>query len=111
ADGIGRALDEQQARRDAEILAAMPHPLHTTAWWKRSATQDDAPADGGSGGSATVDGARKITVEAGTGRLKVVNAGFSAPFLPDSAHAIVVRDAAGKEVARSEPHLPGQSGT
>jgi hypothetical protein len=52
----------------------------------------------------------KITVEPGTGRLKVINAGLSLPFVPDPAHAVVVRDAAGREVGRSDPHLPGGSG-
>jgi hypothetical protein len=45
------------------------------------------------------------------GRLKVTNAGFSLPYLPDPAHAIVVRDAAGNEVGRSQPRMPGGSGT
>jgi hypothetical protein len=118
ADEVNRILDEQQAARDAEILAAMPHPLRTTAWWKSPVPEGDTPAAGGSGGSggdgggsAAGDDAHKITVEAGTGRLKVVNAGFGLPFLPDPAHAIIVRDAKGREVGRSTPHLPGQSGT
>jgi hypothetical protein len=98
AADVNRILDEQQAARDADVLAAMPHPLHTTAWWK---------AQPGAEGAAP----HKITVEAGTGRLKVVNAGFSAPYVPDPFHTIVVRDAAGREVGHSEPHLPGGSGT
>jgi serine protease AprX len=111
ADEANRTLDEQQGGRDAEVLAAMPHPLRTTAWWKSPVPKGDAPVAGEGGGSAAGDDAHKITVEAGTGRLKVVNAGFSLPFLPDPAHAVIVRDAAGKEVGRSEAHLPGQSGT
>jgi hypothetical protein len=118
ADEVNRILDEQQAARDAEILGAMPHPLRTTAWWKSPVAKSDPPtSDGGGGGGSGSGGtpaggdAHRITVEAGTGRLKVVNAGFGAPFVPDPAHTIVVRDAAGREVGRSESHLPGQSGT
>jgi len=96
---VNRILDEQQAARDAGILATMVHPLRTTAWAKEKVT--------GSGGM----NAHQITVEPGTGRLKVTNAGLSLPFVPDPAHAVVVRDAAGKEVGRSDPHLPGGSGT
>jgi serine protease AprX len=110
ADEVNRTLDEQQAGRDAEILAVMPHPLRTTAWSEGSLPGGDGPvAD--EGGSPAGDDAHKITVEAGAGRFKVVNAGFSLPYLPDPFHAVVVRDAAGKEVGRSEAHLPGQSGT
>ncbi|MEW6476054.1 MAG: S8 family serine peptidase [Actinomycetota bacterium] len=117
ADDVNRILDEQQAARDAEILAGMPHPLRTTAWWKTPVPDGDTPAAGGSGdeapggGSAAGDDAHKITVEAGTGRLKVVNAGLGLPFVPDPAHTIIVRDASGRVVGRSDPHLPGQSGT
>src|SRR5207253_1431997 len=85
---VNRILDEQQAARDAGILATMVHPLRTTAWAKEKVT--------GSGGM----NAHQITVEPGTGRLKVTNAGLSLPFVPDPAHAVVVRDAAGKEVGR-----------
>ncbi|MGH9010425.1 MAG: S8 family serine peptidase, partial [Acidimicrobiia bacterium] len=106
-DEVNRILDEQQAARDAEILAGINHPLRTTAWWKSPAASDDAPA---AEGGDTKD-AHKITVEEGTGRLKVTNAGLSLPFVPDPAHAIVVRDAAGREVGRSQPRLPGSSGT
>jgi hypothetical protein len=95
---VDRVLDEQQAARDAGILAGMAHPLRTTAWWKNKPGADGLTA-------------HKITVEAGTGRLKVTNAGFSLPFVPDPAHVIVVRDAAGKEVGRSAQRLPGESGT
>ena len=110
ADEVNRILDEQQAARDAEILAAMPHPLRTTAWSKGSLPRGDGPvAD--DGGSPAGDGVHKITVEAGAGQLKVINAGFSLPYLPDPFHTVIVRDAAGKEVGRSEAHLPGQSGT
>ncbi|HEV7862266.1 MAG TPA: S8 family serine peptidase [Acidimicrobiia bacterium] len=98
AADVNRILDERQAARDAGILAAMVHPLRTTAWAKVKPDAD---------GTAT----HKITVEQGTGRLKVVNAGFSAPFVPDPLHSIIVRDAAGKEIAHSNPHLPGGSGT
>lgn len=111
ADEVNRILDEQQAGRDAEVLAAMAHPLRATAWWKSPVPKGDGPVAGDGGGSAAGDDAHKITVEAGTGRLKVVNAGFGLPFVPDPAHAIIVRDAAGKEVGRTDPHLPGQSGT
>jgi len=75
----------------------MTHPLHTTAW------ADEKPTSG----KANV---HTITVEPGTGRFKVVNAGLSLPFVPDPAHAIVIRDAGGKEVGRSDPKLPGGSG-
>jgi serine protease AprX len=108
-DDVNRILDERQAARDAEVLAGMHHPLRTTAWWKH-APDGDAPAAEGDG-DQPIDAARKITVEQGAGRLKVTNAGFSLPFVPDPAHAIVVRDAKGKEVARSKPRLPGGSGT
>jgi serine protease AprX len=111
ATEVDRMLDEQQAGRDGEILAAMPHPLHTTAWWKTPVGQDPPTNRDAAGGGEPAGDGRTITVEQGVGRLKIVNAGFSAPYLPDPAHAIVVRDAAGKEVASSEPHLPGQSGT
>jgi subtilisin family serine protease len=105
-DEVNRILDEQQAARDAEILARINHPLRTTAWWKSPVGSDEPAAEDGATGDA-----RKITVEEGTGRLKVTNAGFSLPYLPDPAHAIVVRDASGKEVGRSQPRLPGGSGT
>jgi subtilisin family serine protease len=105
AADVNRILDEKQAARDAEVLAGVDHPLHTTAWHKG----DNTPSGDTAGGAALAD--HKITVEPGTGRLKVVNAGFSLPFVPDPAHAIVVRDAAGREVGRSAPHLPGGSGT
>lgn len=116
ADEVNGTLDEQQAARDAEILAAMPHPLHTTAWSKGSGPGGgDGPVAvvpvAGGGDTPAGDGAHKITVEAGAGRLKVVNAGFSLPYLPDPFHVVVVHDASGKEVGRSEAHLPGQSGT
>lgn len=118
ADEVNRVLDERQAARDADVLASMVHPLRTTAWWKTPLPDGDKPpaggrtaGPGGSGGSTASGNTHKITVEAGTGRLKVVNAGFSAPFVPDPLHAVVVRDAAGREVGRSDPHLPGQSGT
>ena len=106
-DDVNRILDEQQAARDAEVLAGINRPLRTTAWWKRAAASDEAPA---AEGGAT-EGGHKITVEEGTGRLKVTNAGLSLPYVPDPAHAVVVRDAAGKEVGRSQPRLPGGSGT
>jgi len=107
---VNRILDEQQAGRDAEILAGIDHPLHTTAWWKRAAGDgEDSPISQGSGDPT--DTAHKITVEAGTARLKVTNAGLSLPFVPDPAHAVIVRDAAGREVGRSNTRLPGESGT
>jgi serine protease AprX len=111
ADDVNRILDEQQAARDAEVLTGTPHPLHTTAWWKQTVPRGDGPA--GDDRAADGDGmqAHKLTVEAGTGRLKILNAGLSLPFVPDPAHAIVVRDAAGKEVGRSQAKLPGSSGT
>ena len=40
-DEVNRVLDEQQAARDAEILAGINHPLRTTAWWKRPAASDE----------------------------------------------------------------------
>ena len=104
-DEVNRILDEQQAARDTEILAGINHPLRTTAWWKSPAGSDEPAAEGGA------NEGHKITVDAGTGRLKVTNAGFSLPYVPDPAHTIIVRDASGKEVARSEPRLPGGSGT
>jgi serine protease AprX len=107
-DDVNRILDEKQAARDAEILAGMVHPLRTTAWWKNAVA-----SDGAGSGEEGVDTkqARTITVEEGTGRLKVTNAGLSLPFVPDPAHAVIVRDAAGREIARSKPRLPGSSGT
>jgi serine protease AprX len=107
AADVTRILDEKQGARDAEVLAAMPHPLHTTAWWKNPGPESDSPAAADSG----MGDAQKITVEPGTGRIKVANAGFGLPFLPDPLHSIVVRDAAGKEVGRSQPRMPGGSGT
>ncbi len=98
---VNRLLDEQQAARDAGVLAGMTHPLHTTAW------AGDKPESG----SSPADKVHKITVEPGTGRLKVVNAGLSLPFVPDPVHTIVVRDASGKEVGQSDLKLPGGSGT
>jgi serine protease AprX len=92
---VDRILDEQQAARDAGILAGMAHPLRTTAWQKEKPDSS----------------AHTITVDPGTGRIKVVNAGLSAPYVPDPLHTIVVRDASGREVGRSAPHLPGGSGT
>jgi serine protease AprX len=103
-DEVNRVLDEQQAARDAGILAGIEHPLHTTAWWKNPEPNDSEPAAADGGG-------HKITVEEGTGRLKVTNAGLSLPFVPDPAHAVIVRDASGREVGRSKTKLPGESGT
>jgi hypothetical protein len=103
AADVNRVLDEQQGARDAAVLAGVDHPLRTTAWHK-----GDKPSDETSDGSTAV---HKITVDPGTGRLKVVNAGLSLPFVPDPAHFVVVRDAAGKEIGRSNAHLPGGSGT
>ena len=87
-------LDERQAARDAEVLAGLSHPLDTAAW------TDYIPG---------FDGAsrRPIPVEAGTGRLKAVSS--IAPFGPGPANAIIVRDAAGREVARSALRPPGGS--
>jgi hypothetical protein len=106
AADVNRILEERQATRDAEVIAGLVHPLHTTAWHKAdpTSTGDDTTAAEGSA-------AHTVTVEAGTGRLKVTDAGLSLPFVPDPLHAVVVRDAAGKEVGRSDPHLPGGSGT
>jgi len=105
-DGI---LEAKQAARDAQVLAGINHPLRTTAWSRQAPDSerkkpaaDEPPSDAGS---------HTITVDAGTGRLKVLNAGLSLPFVPDPAHTIVVRDAAGREVARSATKLPGESGT
>ncbi|HEV7687027.1 MAG TPA: hypothetical protein VGQ80_10680, partial [Acidimicrobiia bacterium] len=108
AADINRILDERQAARDAEVLAGLVHPLHTTSWHKT-----DQTSTGGDTASAADDATapHAITVEAGTGRLKVLNSGLSLPFVPDPAHFIVVRDAAGKEVGRSNAKLPGGSGT
>jgi serine protease AprX len=108
AADVNRILDERQAARDAEVLAGLVHPLHTTSWHKT-----DQTSAGGDTASAADDATapHAITVEAGTGRLKVLNAGLSLPFVPDPAHFIVVRDAAGKEVGRSDAKLPGGSGT
>ena len=105
---VDRILDEQQAARDAEVLAGVNHPLRTTAWWKQPPTRDDSPV--GEGDGDMVD-AHKITVEEGTARLKVTNAGLSLPFVPDPAHEVIVRDAAGREIGRSAARLPGESGT
>jgi hypothetical protein len=105
-DEVNRILDEQQAARDAEILAGINHPLRVTAWSKSPPASEEPAAEGDE-----IRDAHKITVEEGTGRLKVTNAGFSLSFVPDPLHAIVVRDAAGKEVVRSQPRLPGGSGT
>jgi serine protease AprX len=107
AADVNRSLDEQQAARDSEILAGLNHPVRTTAWWKKAEGGDEPAA----GGGADSVGAHKITVEQGTARLKVTNAGLSLPFVPDPAHAVIVRDAAGKEIARSNTRLPGESGT
>ena len=96
-DEVNRVLDEQQAARDAEILAGLNHPLRTTAWWKTPPASDDSSPAADEGDGATMD-AHKLTVEAGAARLKVTNAGLSLPFVPDPAHAVVVRDAAGREV-------------
>jgi len=109
---VNRILDERQAACDAEILAGMEHPLRTTAWWKHAAADgNDSPVDENGGGGADPVEGHKITVEEGTARLKVTNAGLSLPFVPDPAHAVIVRDAAGKEVGRSNMRLPGESGT
>jgi serine protease AprX len=108
AGNVNRTLDEQQAARDAEVLAGANHPLRTTAWWKQPVDSGDSPA--AEGGADAVD-AHKITVEEGAARLKITNAGLSLPFVPDPAHAVIVRDAAGKEVGRSKNRLPGESGT
>jgi subtilisin family serine protease len=93
---VGRILDQQQATRDSEVLAGLAHPLHTTAW-----SQDIPVSNSGASHS--------ITVDPGTGRLKVVTAAFAPPFVPAPTHAIIVRDAAGLEVGRSAPRAPGSS--
>jgi subtilisin family serine protease len=111
AADVNRVLDERQAARDAEVLAGMVHPLRTTAWHKADKTSGAGDTAGGGGDNSAGAQTHKITVEAGTGRLKVLNVGLSLPFVPDPAHAIVVRDAAGKEIGRSNPKLPGSSGT
>jgi len=98
-------LNDKQAARDAAVLTGVNHPLHTTAWHTADNASPDPNTDGGMPAAV-----HKITVEPGTGRLKVANAGLSLPFVPDPAHAVVVRDAAGREVGRSDPHLPGGSG-
>jgi serine protease AprX len=100
AGDVDRILNEQQAARDAEILAALPHPLRTTAWSKEEPNPDD--------GSVAP---HTITVEAGAGRIKVVNAGFGLPFVADPLHTIIVRDASGREVGRSPQRMPGGSST
>ncbi|HEV8625021.1 MAG TPA: S8 family serine peptidase [Acidimicrobiia bacterium] len=105
---VNRTLDEQQAARDAEMLAGLEHPLHTTAWWKQPTRNGDSPV--AEGGAEPAD-AHKITVAEGTSRLKVTNAGLSLPFVPDPAHTVIVRDAGGREVGRSKTRLPGESGT
>jgi subtilisin family serine protease len=96
---VNRILDEEQAKRDAEILAGMRHPLRTTAWSKEEPSAEEA-----------VPG-HAITVEPGAARLKVVNAGFGLPLVSNPLRMIVVRDAAGREVGRSAQRLPGGSGT
>jgi len=107
---VDRVLNEKQAARDAAVLAGVNHPLHTTAWAKEDPTSDrKKPAAGD--GDASGAGEHAITVDQGTARLKVLNAGLSLPFIPDPAHTIIVRDAAGKEIARSAAKLPGESGT
>ena len=107
---VDRVLNEKQAARDAAVLAGVNHPLRTTAWAKEDPTSErKKPA--ADGGDASGSGEHTITVDAGTGRLKVLNAGLSLPFIPDPAHTIVVRDAAGREIARSDAKLPGESGT
>jgi hypothetical protein len=93
---VGRILDQQQAARDTEVLAGLPHPLHTTAW-----SQDIPLFNNGA--------SHPISVDPGTGRLKVVTGAFAPPFVPAPTHAIIVRDAAGLEVGRSAPRLPGSS--
>jgi hypothetical protein len=105
---VSRVLDEQQAARDAEILGGANHPLRTTAWWNQSAARGDPPAAEGDADRAE---AHKITVEEGTARLKVASAGLSLPFVPDPGQAIIVRDAAGREVGRSKTRPPGGSPT
>jgi serine protease AprX len=96
---VNRILDEEQAKRDAGIVAGIHHPLRTTAWSK-----EEPPEDGSLP-------RHTVTVEAGAARIKVINAGFGLPFVSNPAHMIVVRDAAGREVGRSAPRLPGGSGT
>ncbi|HVW31339.1 MAG TPA: S8 family serine peptidase [Acidimicrobiia bacterium] len=107
---VNRILNERQAARDAEILAGLNHPLRTTAWHKSDKTDGDSAA-----AARTADdgaAAHTITVDPGTAYLKVVNSGgVSLPFVPDPLHTIVVKDAAGKEVARSANKLPGSSST
>ena len=107
ASDVDRILDEQQAARDAEILAAMPHPLRTTAWTQEEPT----PTRRARRPNRTARRAHTITVEPGAGRIKVVNAGFGLPFVADPLHTIIVRDAAGREVGRSPQRMPGGSST
>jgi serine protease AprX len=110
AADVNRVLTDKQAARDAAVLAGINHPLRTTAWAKEDPTSDrKKPA--ADDGSASGSGEHTITVEPGTARLKVLNAGLSLPFIPDPAHTIVVRDAAGREIGRSASKMPGESGT
>ncbi len=88
ADEVNRILDEQQAARDAEILAghappAAHHRLVEGSGGRRwRAAGRPVAGEGGGGDGPTGEDAHKITVEAGTGRLKVINAGFGLPFCP-----------------------------
>jgi serine protease AprX len=90
---VRNILDRQQAERDVEVLAGLSHPLHTTARMPM------------------FEGVTRlqIPVERGAGRVKVVTSGFGPPFEPLPTFAIIVRDAAGVEVARSTPRSPGSS--
>ncbi|MGH9040487.1 MAG: S8 family serine peptidase, partial [Acidimicrobiia bacterium] len=87
-DEVARRLEERQVTRDAEVLATLARPTRSASW------SDTAPGE---------DGRirHQIAVDPGTARFKVVTNGVSVPFLGLIEHAVVVRDAAGREVGRA----------
>ena len=93
---ITTEVERLQTARDQVILAGLAHPSHTYAWTERG------PFLAGS-----LD--HKVSIPAGSGRLKVVTNGGALPLLGVSSYEITVTDAAGKPVGTSSN--TGSSGT
>ena len=93
---VARRLEARQVARDTEVLAGLAHPLRSASW-----KETDPDPDGRV--------RHRITVAEGTARFKVVTNGVSVPFFGLIEHAVIVRDAAGAEVGRTD--VASSSGT
>ncbi len=105
-------LDEQQAARDAEILAGLPHPLRTTAWSKDADRQRRQLA-GSRRRRRCRDGRPQAHRRGGGGPAQGRSTpGSSLPFVADPAprRSSSATPPAGRSAA-PQPRLPGGSGT